>query len=95
MDSEVQVVEYETETEYFSCDCGTEVLAVEYDHEFDEFYCSIYEFRRSQGLRAKWHYIWHILRYGSPYGDQVCLNKYKADRLSKFIQEHRKDDVSA
>ena len=61
------------------CECGCEGIYVEHIKECDDTYLAIF----SHGFRgAPWHMslkeklrsVWHILRTGSVYADQICLN---------------------
>lgn len=63
---------------YVPCTCGSEVLRVFYNEEWDEFEVSIYELPQDMTWRS-WKYklrqIWRILKHGRPYGDQVVPSR--------------------
>lgn len=92
MDSEVQVDEMETA--YFRCDCGSEVLAISYDEPFGDFEVSIFEFPGDRGWKHKFRQIRRILKYGTPYGDQLCFGKTSKElkRMVSFIQKRLNDN---
>lgn len=59
---------------YLPCDCGSEVLSLQYDVDFDDVELSIYELQRQTAWKYKLRSIWRILRHGSPYGDQLIVS---------------------
>ena len=75
-------------SKYIGCDCGSEVLRIEYDDETKEFYIGVYQLIKQYSWRDKLHYIWQILRKGEPYGDQICLRKNSALELKEYIELH-------
>lgn len=72
-----------------SCDCGSEILIIEYDAELSLFDFAIYEslasFQTKHSWRNKLRYIWRILTNHHPYNDQIILSKTKAKSLASFI----------
>ncbi len=61
------------------CDCGSEGIFIEHLKEYDDTYLSIFShgFRKApwcMSMRDRLRSAWHILRTGSAYGDQICLN---------------------
>jgi len=75
-------------SKYIGCDCGAEVLQIEYDDETKEFYLGIYQMIKRYSLKDKLHYIWQIIRKGEPYGDQIVLSKNRAIELKEYIENH-------
>jgi len=80
------------------CDCGHEAFHVEQD-EGGNTWLSIYcygnkDWRRS--IVVKWKFIWHIIRYGTPYGDMVILlsagRKVLIDTLLSHDREEKKSE---
>ena len=72
---------------YIPCDCGAEVLGIEYDDESDCFYLGIYEFKRKYSVRDKLRGIWRIIMTGEPYGDQMVISKEKMKEIRKQLDE--------
>ena len=74
--------------EYFICDCHSESLLVEYFADDKEFYLSIWQrgyASRKYTFLQKLCAIWQIITTGSPFNDQLILNKDEATKLSKFL----------
>lgn len=74
--------------EYVSCDCGCGVLrfwAMPDDDDDPHFvYVSLLGEGGSQCWRYRLRYIWHILRTGDPYTDEVVLDREAVERLRHF-----------
>jgi hypothetical protein len=71
------------------CDCKTEVLVIEYDHELKLADLAIYKNFSSNRLS-----IWDRLRYafrvffiGKPYSDQIVLTEKQIKDIKKFCTE--------
>ena len=75
-------------SKYIGCDCGSEVLSIEFDDESKEFYLGIYQLNKQYSLRDRLSYIWRIIRKGEPYGDQIVLSKNKAIELKEYIEKY-------
>ncbi len=81
-------------TEYFECECGSEIIAIsaweDTDWEEGEIIMSLYSIGAG-GHRPTWRYrikyIWHIIRRGHPYSDAVVLSREEATRLSDTLRE--------
>jgi hypothetical protein len=71
---------------YVSCDCGTEVLKIEYNEEDKEYYIGIYQFKKKYSIRDKLRGIWRIIRNGEPFGDQVVISKEKMDKVIEELK---------
>lgn len=72
-------------TKYHDCDCLCKVIRIERDKDYGVFF-SIY----NQGSnKFSWGYklrlIWHVLKYGEPYEDEVVLSKESAKSLAEDI----------
>lgn len=71
---------------YFRCSCGSEVMVVDIDKEYDLVYISIYEQYNSKNtFWNKLRHIWRILWYGNPWGDEIVLTKEDAIELGNFL----------
>ena len=78
-------------SKYIGCDCGSEVLRIEYDDETKEFYMGILEFKSAKTpFLNRLRLIGHILRHGEPFGDQIILRKNSALELKEYIELHTK-----
>lgn len=77
---------------FIECSCGSEVLMLQYDEEIDVWYICIFE---RIGARMTWwnriRTIWHTLRYGTPYGDQIVLRKDEMEQLLNFVKQKGKE----
>lgn len=74
--------------EYYSCDCGVELVKVEKDDEVNEIYFSIYSLGTGDNripFFLKLRYCWRILKTGRPYGDQIVLSFESAKRMGKYL----------
>jgi hypothetical protein len=73
------------------CDCYGHALFSEYDPEDEQFYIAVFERGISGRKLTFWQRIcwsWHILIRGTPYTDEVCLDKHKAQELANFLKEN-------
>ena len=75
-------------SKYIGCECGSEVLRIDYDDECKVFYIMIYKLKGKISLRHKLHHIWHIIKDGEPYGDQIVLRKNSALELKEYLELH-------
>ena len=71
---------------YIQCDCSAEVLKIEFDKEDKQYYISIYEYKTNKyPIKQKLKWIWRIIRYGTPYGDQVVISEEKARKIGRWL----------
>lgn len=72
---------------YFKCSCSNEILHVSYDNEIKTTEFSIYEMQNTPkaSWRQKLRWCWRILIKGSPYGDQVILEKSQITNLIEYL----------
>ena len=75
-------------SKYIGCECGAEVLKVDYDDEGKVFYLGIFQLNRRFSWWNKLRHIWRILRKGEPYGDQIVLRKNSALELKEYFESH-------
>jgi hypothetical protein len=77
---------------HLSCSCHSHELHVEKDHEDDMWYISFWQ--RGYITETPWKYrlkcIWHILKNGTPYGDEVILEKKDMLELKEYLEEQIK-----
>ena len=74
------------------CECGTELLHVETDKEYKNFYLCFYKYgqRTFVSWQNQLRLIWQIVKTGSPFGDMIMLNYKEAKKLSKFLEKEAK-----
>jgi hypothetical protein len=77
---------------HLTCSCHTHELHFEKDFEEDMWYISFWQ--RGYAEQSSWGYrlkcIWHILKNGRPYGDEVILEKKDLEELKEYIDEQIK-----
>jgi hypothetical protein len=75
---------------FITCDCGVEVLRLTYDPD-DDFglQCSILE-HHNIPAKDKLRWIWHILKEGTPFTDEICLDSRRVQELLDFGEEYLK-----
>lgn len=73
--------------QFFKCSCSSEILRVSHDEELDIAEFSIWEMQNSHkaGWRQRLRWCWRILVKGSPYGDQVILDKEGVANLVHYL----------
>ena len=75
------------------CSCHTHELHFEKDHEEAMWYISFWQ--RGYVEQSSWAYrlkcIWHILKNGRPYGDEVILEKKDLLELKEYIDDQLKN----
>ena len=71
------------------CSCSSEMIRFAYDDEMETFDVSIWSFQNSHRpyWKDKLRWIWRILTVGSPYGDQVLLEKEQVAELVDYLVE--------
>ena len=83
--------------EYVECGCGAELLRIQLykADDLDEIFFNMFSYgvksRDNNPLSFRLRHIWKILKDGTPYEDEMCLNKESAiklrDALDKMIKE--------
>ena len=77
---------------HLKCSCGCHELHLEKDHEDDMWYGSLW--LRGYGEVPTWRYklrcIWHIIKTGRPYGDEIVLEKKDLEELKKYVDSQLK-----
>lgn len=79
-----------TTSVFVPCDCKSEVLYIEYDHEYQIADLSIYSnpsYGRNLSLWQKLRYIWQVLIHSKPYSDQMVLTHAQLKDLRRFLVE--------
>lgn len=90
---------YELESEYIECDCSNELLQLTAenpeiinDNEIIDFiYISFYEQGHRRDNRFLWKtrlkHIWYIIRYGTPWKDQIVLRTNERLKLMNWLNK--------
>lgn len=75
---------------YISCSCESETVLLQKFNGEDEIYLCLL----SRGLNVKRYnfidkirHIWQIITKGSPYTDEIVLDKKRASQLAKYLKE--------
>lgn len=78
---------------YIQCDCGSEHVFIS-PQDFDSLEEGLFlailttQYTTNTSFWQRLRYIWHILKYGTPYVDQVCLDLDKVKALSKYLSDY-------
>lgn len=78
-----------SETLSLPCECGSELLFVEPQDSYDldeGLYISIW--KHAYERKSFWYrfrHMWQILRHGTPYTDQICLDIDKVIELYTYL----------
>lgn len=74
---------------FILCGCQSEVLVLNYDKEIKLADLAIYEnieaFSMKMSWKQKFRHIWQILIKGTPYNDQIVLDKKQLQTLKEFL----------
>lgn len=76
----------DTKTLFCLCDCKTEVLVIEYDHQLKIADLAIYKLysNKNFGFFDRIRYMLRILFTGKPYGDQMVLTQKHLKDIKNF-----------
>ena len=94
---------FEMQSEYIECDCRMELIQLTYEgpedgNNFDYLYLSLYELGSHRDCRFSWkdrfRHIWYIIRYGTPWKDQITLSSIERKKLTAYLNsiENRKTE---
>lgn len=76
-------------TLFIPCDCRSEILMIEYDHEIKMADFAIYEHqivhKSKMSFWQRLRYVYHILVNKKPYADQIILNHKQLSDLKIFL----------
>lgn len=76
-------------TLFIPCDCSSEILIIEYDHEIKMADLAIYEnqssYRSKMSLYQRLRYCYQVLVNKKPYADQITLNNKQLGDLKNFL----------
>jgi hypothetical protein len=79
---------------HLTCSCHSHELHFEKDSEYNQWFISFWQ--RGYITDTSWKYrlkcIWHILRTGRPYGDEVILEVADMVELKEYIK-HQLDNI--
>lgn len=73
---------------FIKCSCTSEYVRLFYDEEMQTVDLSVWSFQNSHGptWADKLRWIWRIVTKGSPYGDQVILEKEQVKEIIDYLQ---------
>lgn len=81
---------------FIHCDCGNEILRLNYwvdDEDDGEFYLSMYaQCKPATSIRDKCRWIWRILTRGTPFEDEICLDRAQVETVVEFCTEYLGDE---
>lgn len=76
-------------TLFILCDCGSEILTINYDHTIKTADLAIYEsyssYKFKMSLYQRLRYCWQVLWHKKPYADQIELNEKQLKDLKSFL----------
>jgi hypothetical protein len=79
----------ENKTLFIPCDCRSEILLIEYDHEIKMADFAIYEtnvaIRDKMSIWQRLRYCWQVLVKKKPYADAIMLNNKQLIDLKNFL----------
>jgi hypothetical protein len=81
----------ENKTLFIPCSCKSEILVIEYDHEWNIADLAIFEhytnYSNKMSLWQRLRYCFQVLVYKKPYSDQIVLDKKQLKDLKEFLNE--------
>lgn len=76
-------------TLFMPCGCRSEILMIEYDHEWKMADIAIYQtdvsFRYKMSLWQRLRYCWQVLWHKKPYADQIMMDHKQLKDLKNFL----------
>lgn len=79
----------ENKTLFIMCDCRSEILVIEYDHEYNMADLAIYQtdaaFRAKMSLWQRLRYCWQVLWHKKPYADEIMMDNKQLLELKLFL----------
>lgn len=76
-------------TLFVPCDCRSEILMIEYDHEIKIADLAIYEhyfsYKHKMSFWQRLRYCWQVLWNKKPYADQMTLNDKQLLEIKVFL----------
>jgi len=79
---------FNTDEQFFLCDCGAEGLLVQHDDDDKLMFLSMYTYGQhtnNSGFWKRLKYCWHHLRTGKIYKDELVFSYKKANKFAKYI----------
>lgn len=83
---------------YLDCECGAEVLRLEKEKDdcnegevyTGNIYVSVFSKMRTTSvfwlIKHRIEQIWHIIKHGEPYGDNVIISLEDREKMIKFLK---------
>ena len=76
-------------TLFIPCGCRSEILVIEYDHEWKMADLAIYEtnasFKAKMSLWQRLKYCWQVLWHKKPYADEMMMDNQQLLDLKRFL----------
>lgn len=76
--------------EIISCSCGMEALRIRWNEEDEDDFLELCILDMSNHRPSFWNrlrWIWRIIKYGYPYGDQICLEGTMINELHGILSD--------
>lgn len=70
---------------YIRCDCGSEILSLQYDSEIEMLELAVYSNSPFMSFWQKMRFIFKLMVSGRPYNDQMMISKNQIQNLIKFL----------
>lgn len=77
---------------YVECSCGSEVLKLEYDKEMKLYDIAVFHLNGKRSWKNRWKQIWHIIKTGEPYADNLVLKPEDVNKIVSFVDEINEAD---
>ena len=85
------MVQVDNKDMFIVSSCIGEGLHITYEEDIDETFLAFWDYGCGDSKTA-WKYrlrhIWHIIKYGTPYDDEVTLNKTGRTMLMEALKAH-------
>jgi hypothetical protein len=80
----------DTKTLFCLCDCKSEILVIEYDHDIQLADLAVYKyagFANKLSLFDRFRYVMKIIWSGKPYADQMVLTPKQLKEIKNFCSD--------
>ncbi len=73
---------------YFGCQCNNGIIVTDVcdEEDFWYFYMGIFKLSWQRSLMNRLKLIWHIIKAGSPYIDEIVLDKEDFIKFKKHLE---------
>lgn len=79
----------EADKVFIGCQCGSEGLVLQREKEEKSIYFAIFKYGNYNKMPWKYRFktIWQIIRFGTPYGDQLCFGESEAKTMISYLNK--------